>query len=186
MYRKMHRHCAQIYVDFHGSYLVRGSCYEDWPGPGRPPVDIARQPVLRGGGSRGQSGRRSEEGPRRFSEFLQWFLNNLTHWNERWKGKKILFPDFLIHLFKNKYGSVQELRSTFGHLKSFKILCWNQFGLVGSDLFWLFLVWFCWFWFGLVGLVLIWFGCFWFSLVKFGLVNFFYWVWLRMIWFTWA
>ena len=36
--------------------------------------------------------------------------------------------DFIWQIFsKNKYGSVQELRSTFGHLKSFKRLAWIWF-----------------------------------------------------------
>ena len=48
-------------------------------------------------------------------------------------------------LYENKYGSVQKLRSTFGQLKSFKILRRISFCLV-----WLVLVWFGWFWFGLV------------------------------------
>ena len=51
----------------------------------------------------------------------------------------------------NKYGSVQELRSTCGHFKYFKIL-----------------------WFGLVGMVCIgWYGLVVFSLVNSSLVNFF-------------
>ena len=41
---------------------------------------------------------------------------------------------------KNKYGSVQELRSTFGHLKLFKDLL--ELGLIGFSLVWLVLVWF--------------------------------------------
>ena len=46
--------------------------------------------------------------------------------------------------FEKKYVSVQELRSSFGHLKSFKILGWIQFCLVGLGLVWLVLVWFGW------------------------------------------
>merc|ERR1712208_114179 len=89
----------------------------------------------------------------------------------------------------NKYGSVQELRSTLGHFKSIKILGWLQFGLVG--LVWVSLVGKIWLgWlnrFGLVKfvkvgflllrsdpfinflsldcLVLVWFGLVWMSLV---------------------
>ena len=46
----------------------------------------------------------------------------------------------------NKYGSVQELRSTFGHLKSFKRLAWIWFGMVWFVLvwFWLVLFWLGW------------------------------------------
>ena len=56
-------------------------------------------------------------------------------------------------LVLNKYGSVQELRSTFGHLNLLKDLL--EFGLVliglvGFSLVWLVLVW----------LVLVWFGWF--------------------------
>ena len=60
----------------------------------------------------------------------------------------------------NKQKQVQELRSTFGHLKSFLRYLY-KFCLV-----WLVLVWFgsCWYdW-----LLLVWFGWFWYSLVKFG------------------
>ena len=57
-------------------------------------------------------------------------------------------------LMVNKYGSVQELRSTLGHFKSFKILGWLQFGLVGLV------------WVSLVGKI--WLGW----LNRFGLVKF--------------
>ena len=45
-------------------------------------------------------------------------------------------PDGTNKQTKNKYGSAQELRSTFGHLKTFKIIQSFVKGLVGLDLVW--------------------------------------------------
>jgi len=65
----------------------------------------------------------------------------------------------------NRYGSVQELRSIFGHLKSVRF-GWFWFGLLGVGMFWFGLV-----SFSLVWLVLVWFGWFWFGLDMFALVD---------------
>ena len=84
-----------------------------------------------------------------------------------WRGPRQCRTYQFIAIWENKYGSVQKLRSTFGHLKSFKILDWIQFGLVGFCIVWMVFVLFVWSWF---------------SLDKFGLVNLF-WAWLRTIFF---
>ena len=68
---------------------------------------------------------------------LKHFLFNI---DVDWPVDRIKLTKHRICQNINKYGSIQKLCSTLGHLKSFQIFCQIKLGLVGFSLVWLGLV----------------------------------------------